>query len=270
VAGTVSGAGDVETTDQGSVSLANETAADNGANLAWALGKSGTDAITALTLAEDATLTTTATVPEGLTLMLAGDLTVDTDGVLTIEDDAAFDGSGVIITANTGTITVGTTEGYTAPSAGIEGSDIGDAITALAADVAKLTNVDGIDLNSTFGANVKGIGTVTITVVSTATAVKDNATYASGSAITLSSGTTISAQGTASYSGTDSSDINDDASAALSVETSTLSLADAGYESGDAKVAVVTFTGTQLANGGLVTPALAAFNIGLTTARGSD
>jgi hypothetical protein len=111
VEGTISGTGGIVTTGTGKVILANTTAADNLANLKWALGKAGTGKILTLDVAEDASLDDNAIVPAGATVTVVAEktLTVESTKTLTVNGILNVEGSldGAVSGSTTATVIVG-------------------------------------------------------------------------------------------------------------------------------------------------------------------
>jgi hypothetical protein len=104
------------TTGNGYVSLTNSTdAKTNSANLKWALGKAGEDAIIKLTLAQPGTLDANASVPEGLeltvtetaTLTVGSGKTLDIKGTLDMNGTLTVDSAGTLNGSGTGKIVFG-------------------------------------------------------------------------------------------------------------------------------------------------------------------
>ncbi|MDR2444731.1 MAG: hypothetical protein LBD44_02175, partial [Spirochaetaceae bacterium] len=220
------------------------------------------------TLTDDVSLANNTTIPGGLTLTIeSGKALTVTSGILTVETSAAFDGSGTVKTIGASTITFGDIAGFTVDTAGIGGSGIADALTSLTTDMAAFKNKDGIDLSTIFGAaSTTGIGSVTLSDTN-ATVVKDNATYASGTEITLSTSTDLV---TTPVTASSISGTNADLTAAnftLTIASNKLNITDSQYASSTAKVAVLGFTNVKLKSGTLISPALPTFNIGVTTSR---
>jgi hypothetical protein len=278
VGGTITGDGDVTTDGDGSISLANADPDVNGANLAFALGQSG---IEKLTLETAATLAAGALVSENLALTLDEALTVSGSGTtLTIGTGTTYptiDGTGNIITTSSGTIEINSVA-YTTVDIGALGSGITAAAAALVADVAVLTNKPNINLQTVFyttdgdSTAVPGIGSTAGQAANTsalAIEADDNGADDSSNVITLGVATTLVTGGlTATGEGITGDDAGDLSSASftLSLESNqALSIADGSNTGSDAKVGIVTFTGVKLANGGLVTPALPAFKVGVKT-----
>jgi hypothetical protein len=213
------------------------------------------------------------TIPEDTELSLAGTSTliIPTGRVLTIAPlGAKTSGTGVIKALGTtlgGTITINNVPDYTTEAAGVTGANLVTAIAAFAADTAKLTNNPGIDLKTTFFAlgpdeHYYGIGSVSITAVS-ATAVKDGADGATGTAITLDTNSDIDGTITYAVTGTDTLT----GATTLTAASGALSITDA-WATGTPKVAILTVTGVKLKNNGLLSPViLPPFRIGIKTAR---
>jgi uncharacterized repeat protein (TIGR02543 family) len=207
------------------------------------------------------------TVPAGVTLATGSyTLTVATNKALTIAGDldttgGTIAGAGTVSTTGAGKINTD----YTAT--GATASEVGAAINALETDAAKLTD-STMDF-SAFGGGSEdsGIGSVTLEDVN-ATAVNDDPTYASGSAIELDANTTFAGTAVIVLTGTHSADVSEIVAGSLTLESGALKLVDSGYAEDDEKVAIAEFTGIKLENSGVTTAdALPAFHIGITTSR---
>jgi hypothetical protein len=195
-------------------------------------------------------------------------ITIGTGKTLTIETTVTtVTGSTVIKTAGTGVIfRDGVT--YTTDGSGVEGSAIVAAVGALGADAAILANNESYNLNATFGADVTGVGSTTVSSTS-ATAVKGGADGSTGDDLELSGNTDFASAVTATgdaVTGTDA-DVIKAATYTLTIDSETLKIADGGYAGSNAKNGVITFTGVKLKSSGLIGPALPDFNVGIITAR---
>jgi hypothetical protein len=248
----------VETlTVYGSLTADSATLKDGG--VALTVGPKGEASIAAATLS-------TSTVNG--TLALNGDLTLAAEAVLTIADPAKISGSHEII-AEDGTITIGGVAGFTTTNTGVTVTNLVGALTAFGSDYAALA--DTIELAGDFGASTESaIGTV-LSEAATAAAVKNDVDSGNvGDAITITDGTTfVGTVNEPTLSGTDG-DIT--GIITLSVVSGALKVADGGYDGDDPKYAILTFSGLQLQNSELITPAADAvsFSIGLKTARDDD
>jgi hypothetical protein len=228
-------------------------------------------AVADLTVNGTVNLGAAATPAGNVTVGASATLTVGQSGTLVIDTSAVISGTGKIIT-NGGAITIGGTAGYTAPTPGVAGDDIADAVTALAADVVKLTDKSTINLDTTFGgtsSTIPGIGSTAGEIDSGSSATLDIEADADGTdnaaAIALESTLVTGTLTSTAVSGTDSADIG--ATYTLSLSTKDLQITDGSAGTTTSKVGIVTFTGVKLANGGLVTPALPAFSVGVKTKR---
>jgi hypothetical protein len=222
-------------------------------------------------LTESGITTTKVTIPDTVTLDLDDyNITVGSSLELVIEDPSKIKGDEGVIIATIGTITINEVAGYTTETGGVVPGDLDDAVTALAADVAKLVNSDQIDLQATFfasntGVNHYGIGSVTL-ADDTATTVLNDASGSGGSSITLATAfkEAVTAIGS-DVIGTNADNIKA-ATFTLTIDT-VLQLTDSdGYSGGD-KFGIVTFSGVKLTDSDLITAELASFSIGVATGR---
>jgi hypothetical protein len=196
-----------------------------------------------------------------------GDITVD-GGTLILTaaiNNISQNASEVIKTTNGGTITIGTTPGYTTSGTGVAAAKatIEAAISDLNDDIALLANTVNM---SAFGGGTTGIGSITLTGT-TATAIKDGADGSTGSSITL--GSTLAGTLTATgddVTGTHGDDIKA-ATFTLSLSTADVAIADGDYASTEEKKGVVTFDAVKLQKDELISPVVPAFSIGVITKR---
>ncbi|MDR0684743.1 MAG: hypothetical protein LBF83_06415 [Spirochaetaceae bacterium] len=216
----------------------------------------------------------TALAPEGNvivngTVNLDGSavLTIKTTKVLTIGEDAAGTGAGLIKAKGSGsggTITIADVEGYTTTGTGVAANAIEGALEAFAVDAQVL---DGsLNLSSTFGvAGSRSIGSLTVSAT-TATAVHNTADGTEGTAVVITNGTTF--EGTLDSPTQSGTNNGIDGTITLSVAAGELKIADAGYQASAAKLVVLTFSGLKLKNSELIAPtAVPDFSIGLKTGR---
>jgi hypothetical protein len=202
-------------------------------------------------------------------------LSIHAPGVLTIAnnkslqlftaasvDQGSFTGS---IKATDGSIRIGDTS-YTTTANGVKVENFDSIIAAIAADTAKLKNGSS-NLADFGGTNITGIGTVSPGAATAANVKKGGNTN-----IVLSTGTAFvdaPALNASGFSGTNSNDIKA-ATFKLSLGgagKNEVSVTDSGPFGTAEKKAILTYTGVQLQNSGLISPALPPFTIGITTKR---
>jgi hypothetical protein len=189
-------------------------------------------------------------------LVLTTGITLDTGAVLTIADPSKVSGSGVI-KSDVGTITIGegdeAVEGFTTTSTGVAGDDLGDALAAFETDVVALTTY--IALADDFGDDPgDAIGTVAPTTIATVVTEDDDGGN-SEAEISIDADSTL--EGTLTSS-----------TYTLTVDGGKLKIADSDYESnGSISYVILTFTGLQLKNSELISPAVEDFSIGVKQER---
>jgi hypothetical protein len=217
----------------------------------------------------------TAFAPAG-NVNINGGLVLETSSVITIADDKALalgaggtvSGAGTIVAQGSGStegvITIGGVD-YTTESGGVVGDNLADAAGYIVLSTQTLTDSALIDLDDAFGASVSGIGSVTITAASTATAVQNTAGGGSGSAVEVGSDISLAGTTLADGGGTDTLT---DTEFALTIENGTeVSIADSAYSSSSPVYGVLAISGVQLKHSDLIGPELATFHIGVITGR---
>jgi hypothetical protein len=205
-----------------------------------------------------------------LDLGSTADLVLDNNAVLVLPVSAEVEGTKLIKAEDgSGSITIAGIPGFTTTSTGVVGNDFTATHTKLAADIAKLANVPALDLYTTFGASVTGIGSAALASSSAVDVKAEDDASGGGSEIGFDTGTALAAgitgQATAK-AGTDEDDVTL-SNVTLSISSNKLQIEDSDAQNSTPKYAVVTFTDIQIGNGELVSPVLLAFNIGLKTNR---
>jgi hypothetical protein len=210
-------------------------------------------------------------VPEG-DVIVTGSLVLESSSVITIADTKALSvtgtvsGGGKIIAQGSGStegvLTIGGVD-YTTTAGGVAGGDLADAATAIAASTTTLTDKPGINLDGTFGADVSGIGSVTLSG-SSPTAVQNTANGSSDDNVEVSTG--ISLAGLTAIADGGGTAALTYGNFALTIETGIeVSIADSGYSGGTQDYGILEISGVQLQHSNLIGPELAPFHIGVLT-----
>ncbi|MDR1637045.1 MAG: hypothetical protein LBR93_06875 [Treponema sp.] len=228
-------------------------------------------AISALEAAEvtiNASLTLLGT--DTLDLGDTADLALADDAVLSLPATATVKGSRVIKAEDgSGSITIAGTPGFTTTSTGVAGDDFATTYETLAEDIALLANNPALVLDSTFGttSSVKGIGSAALTSSSEVNVIKNATAHAStGGEIEFDASTTLGTTVNPTAKAGTNNNVVTLNNVTLSIGSNKLQIADSDAENSTPKYAVVTFSGVQIANGELQSPAL-SFNIGIKTNR---
>jgi hypothetical protein len=196
-------------------------------------------------------------------LAITGSITVATEKILDIDENATGSGTGTIIAegdGSSGSITIAGVAGYT--TTGVAGDDIADAVEAIAESTAALTN--GIALTA-FGDDRDGIGSVTIKS-SGAAAIQDTGDGSANGAIAVTSGITLAAGSTSTtVTGTDGTTLST-STWTLSINGTAVEILDGDWADGSAYLdGVVEFTGVQLKYSDLTGPVISDFHVGVKT-----